>query len=107
MAGEVYAKIERQCGWWEVYARTVPIAGIIMFLIVWHLGHDLIDTLIATGTAVICATFAVWWWWAVQSVAHLARSHWIMHEKIQDIHQELTSARQDLQALRQNVKRVL
>lgn len=104
MASDIYARIERQCGWWDVYARTVPVAGIIMFLIVWHLGHDLVDTLIATGTAMVCATFAVWWWWAVKSVAHLARSNWIMHEKLGDIHQELCDAKQELKNIKLELK---
>lgn len=104
MAGEVYAKIERQCTWWEIFSKVIPISGVIIFLAVWYVSRELIETVIATGISLMCVTFAIWWYWAINSVAHLARSNWIMHEKIKNIHEELCSARQELQDIKTSLK---
>jgi hypothetical protein len=107
MSSEIYAKINQQCSWWEIFARVVPIGGVMIFIIMWTVSRNWTETLVATAITLICMTMVIWWYWAVISIGQLARSHWLMHEKLQDIHQELTSARQELQALKQNVKRVL
>jgi len=107
MAAEIYAKIERQCGWWEMYARVAPVASLMMFLIIWYFSRELVETVIVTGVALLCGTLVTWWYWAVRSVAQLARSNWIMHEKLGDIHQEIRYAKAELQELKKDVPSLL
>lgn len=104
MAAEIYAKIDRQCTWWDTFAKIVPVSGVMIFLTIWFIHRDITETIIVTGSSLICVTLALWWYWAVRSIAHLARSNWIMHEKLQDIHHELTQARHELQNIRTNLK---
>lgn len=104
MAAEIYAKIQQQCGWWDTFAKIVPASGVMIFLIIWFVHRDVTETVIATGLSVMCITLALWWYWAVTSIAHLAHSNWLMHEKMSQIHRELTSARGELREIRSNLK---
>lgn len=104
MSSEVYAKIEQQCSWWDMFSRIVPVGGIMMFLAVWYIGRDLVETVIVTGIALICVTFAFWWYWSVRSIAHLARSNWLLHDKMKNIHQELCDAKQELRDIKNELK---
>ena len=104
MSAEIYAKINRQCTWWDTFAKIVPISGVMIFLIIWFVNHDVTEALVFTGLSVMCVTLALWWYWAVTSIAHLAHSNWVMHEKMHAIHQELTSARHELKDIRTSLK---
>lgn len=107
MVSNIYAKIERQCGWWDMFARTVPVGGIMIFMIVWLLHRDITETLIVTGLSVMCITLALWWYWAITSIAHLARSNFIIHDKLGNILQEIQATKHELQEIKKDVTDIL
>lgn len=107
MAAEIYAKIDQQCGWWETFSKIVPVASTLMFVLAWYISRDLSETLLVTGIAFLCITVTVWWFWAVRSIGHLARVNYHMLSRMSEIHQELTSARKELQEMQTNVKGIL
>lgn len=104
MTIHLYEAIEKQCSWWEMYARIVPVGGIMMFLLTWYISRNLSETIITTGIALLCITFAVWWYWAVVSIAKLARSNKVLLGKMQEIHSELCYARNELQSVKQGLQ---
>ena len=90
-------RVDRQVKAWYTMGRVAPFGALfVLCLALFFDLHTYVEYLLA-GVAVIFAIFAfAWWWWVLDTVRKLFSMLDKTHQKFDEVLDDLTSLKQDL-----------
>ena len=83
-------------------ARVIPIIGIVGAVLLYFFDLTTIQDYFYFGLVIITVTMgATWWWWLMFALRKLYQQLSLTHEKFDQIAQEISQTRKDLEELKQ------
>jgi len=85
-------KIEKQVARWDLYAKIAPTFFLIASAISLTYGITSFDTLFNIGMIIFAFTAVTWWFWTIITIQHIIKL--------------MSSATNDLQEVKDDLKRI-
>lgn len=99
-----FEKMVNQAKLWDLFARIVPLASVILTIIGLILGFDFFQLLLYVGTITFILVMIVWWFWAVFSVAKLSGWRRDLSKSLDKIDQLLCQNRDELKDIKRDLE---
>ena len=93
-------KIEQQVERWDLFARIIPTAFLVVCSILIFTGILDFQQAFWAGLGLFSVTAVTWWFWTIYTIKHLVRTLHRASKNLSEVRQEFKDVSKDLEDLR-------
>ena len=95
-------KIEQQVERWDLFARIIPTAVLVVCSILIFTGILDFQQAFWAGLGLFSVTAVTWWFWTIYTIKHLVRTLHRASKNLAEVRREFRDVSKDLEDLRKN-----